>query len=293
MSFPAAPVWPGHAGPGEPLGQPGPGGPGWRPTLRRWGALLALAGLVLPGIEAGRAVPRRSDGTVVTGVWAAAKAAALPVTPTILLGEPWEAVVVEPAPPGAPAPWESAVLDPDGTPLPAPAPPAPADPAAPVAGSTVRPAPAPAAPAPKPAASNLVPPHREYLRKILVRYAQENGLPADLVMALAWKESSWRPTVVSSAGAIGVMQLMPATVDFASRRLLGLSYRLNPRDATANIRMATRFLRHLVDQTGGNYRRALIAYNQGITSLKIRGAYGDASAFADEVLALRAHFRQP
>src|SRR5436305_1625116 len=42
-------------------------------------------------------------------------------------------------------------------------------------------------------ADDLVPADREYLRPTLIRYAQANGIPADLVMALAWVESSWRP----------------------------------------------------------------------------------------------------
>ena len=285
VSFGSPGSWPGVARPGEPLGHPGPGGPGLRLTLRRWGALLALAGLTLPvAPEAGIVPPRRAEGGTVT-VDHAADPAAPAATAPLPLGEPWEATVVEPAPPAPPAPWEAALLEPDGTPLPT------SPPTAPTA-ATPRPEETPRA-APASVTPNLVPPSREHLRKTLVRYAQENGLPADLVMALAWKESSWRTGVVSSAGAVGVMQLMPNTVDFASRQLLGLSYRLNPRDAVANIRMGTRFLRHLVDQSGGNHRRALIAYNQGLTSLKARGAYADASSFADTVLALRAHFRRP
>ena len=194
--------------------------------------------------------------------------------------------MVEPAlePPASPAPWLAAEVEPDGMPLPA-------------APATANP-PAPATPAPGETArggsgSRLVPPPREYLRRILVRYAQENGLPADLVMALAWRESSWRPGAVSGAGAVGVLQLMPVSIEFTSKKLLGLKYPLDPRDATANIRMGTRFLRYLVDRSGGSYRQALIAYNQGITALETKGSYAEAEGFADSVLALRSEFRQP
>jgi len=112
-------------------------------------------------------------------------------------------------------------------------------------------------------------------------------------MALAWRESSWRPKAVSAAGAIGVLQLMPATVEFTSKKLLGLKRNLDAGDATANIRMGTRFLRYLVDRKGGGYRQALVAYNQGITALETRGSYNEAEAFADSVLALRSQFRRP
>src|SRR5437870_578155 len=280
----AAPAWPGVATPGA-VGQPGaapPTGPGQQ--LRRWAALLALAGLALPGTAAARA-----SAMLAAGARNDLPAADAPVTPTgiadppLPLGDPWEEAVVEPAleAPAAPAPWQAAEVEPDGMPLPA----APA-----TAGSPPTTPPAPGETARGGSASPLVPPEREYLRRTLVRYAQENGLPADLVMALAWRESSWRPKAVSAAGAIGVLQLMPATVEFTSKKLLGLRRNLDPRDATANIRMGTRFLRYLVDRSGGSYRPALIAYNQGITALETKGSYSDAEGFADSVLALRSQF---
>src|SRR5439155_12658026 len=140
-------------------------------------------------------------------------------------------------------------------------------------------------------ATDLVPDDREYLRPILIRYAQANGLPADLVMALAWVESSWRRTAVSAVGAVGVMQLMPDTVEYVSKKLLGLRSNLDPLSATSNVRMGAKFVRHLLDQNHGNVRQALIAYNQGQTSLKTQGSYGAAERYADRVLALRPQFR--
>jgi soluble lytic murein transglycosylase-like protein len=225
---------------------------------------------------------------------AAAAAADAPVASTPLpLDEPWEAVVVEPAPPAPPAPWEAALLEPDGTPLPAgPAGEQVATPTtttAPAAEETARALGAAGSSTAVPAV--VVPTERAHLRRTLIRYAQENGLPADLVMAQAWVESSWRARVVSESGAVGVMQLMPATVEFVSRRLLGLAHHLDPRDPVANIRMGTRFLRHLVDRTGGDLRRGLLAYNQGLTSLRANGPYRQAERYADRVLALRPAFR--
>src|SRR5207253_151089 len=175
-----AAAWNGVAAPGE-IGRPGDLPVPVGQQLRRWGALLALAGKPLPT-----------------------------------------------APPPGPVPVHG-IPQPAGT--------------------------APAAPA----ANDLVPAEREYLRPILVRYAQENGLPADLVMALAWVESSWRRSVVSDVGAVGVMQLMPDTVDYVSKKLLGLRSDLDPKNATSNIRMGSKFLRHLLDQNDGNVRQALIA----------------------------------
>jgi soluble lytic murein transglycosylase-like protein len=180
--------------------------------------------------------------------------------------------------------WEAALVEPAPEPAPVPATTAPADTA-------------PTATAPDeharalPAGSALVPRSREHLRRWLVRYAEENHLPADLVMAQAWKESSWRAGAVSEDGATGVMQLMPVTVEYVSRKLLKLSHTLDPLDPAANIRMGTRLMRHLVDRFDGDYRQALMAYNQGVTSLLANGPYGEALAYADEIFGLRSEFR--
>ncbi len=56
-------------------------------------------------------------------------------------------------------------------------------------------------------------------------------------MALAWVESSWRKGAVSEVGAVGVMQLMPNTVKYTSKKLLGLKSNLDPRNPTSNVRM--------------------------------------------------------
>jgi soluble lytic murein transglycosylase-like protein len=256
MSFPAAPVWPGVAQPFDPLGQPGV--PTAGRTLRRWGALLALAGLALPGVQVGR--PEEPAPAAVSPAPAVTAAAEeLPVS--LLPGEGWEAALVEPVPPPAAAPAAAPAVTPEEQ-----------------ARSL-------------PPGSGLVPKGREHLRPWLVRYAGENDLPADLVMAQAWKESSWRATAVSEDGATGVLQLMPVTVEYVSRKLLKLKHNLDPLDPVANIRMGTRFMRHLVDRFDGDYRRALMAYNQGVTSLLAKGPYREATAYADAVFALRSQFQ--
>ncbi|HEV7686684.1 MAG TPA: transglycosylase SLT domain-containing protein [Acidimicrobiia bacterium] len=166
-----------------------------------------------------------------------------------------------------------------------PAVPAPAPSAAPPA-----PPPAPPAPPPTPPAAALVPPERLYLQPILERAAQQNGIPADLLLAQAWAESSWRIDAVSNVGAVGVLQLTPDTVDFVSKNLLHLDQNLDALDPAANARMATVYLRHLLEKTDGDLRRALMAYNQGLRSLYRDGPVPEAEAYADHVLALRPVF---
>ena len=80
------------------------------------------------------------------------------------------------------------------------------------------------------------------------------SLSPDLVEAVAWQESRLRGGVVSPAGAIGEMQLMPATA-----RALGV----DPWDTRANFRGGATYLGSLVHRYDGDLIRALAAYNAG------------------------------
>lgn len=135
-----------------------------------------------------------------------------------------------------------------------------------------------------------VPPSRAGLRPVFTEFARIAGVPADLAMGLAWQESGWQVHRVSSTGAVGVMQLMPATVDFVSRILLRQSANLDPHDPAANIRMGTRFLRYLLDRTGGDVDTALASYYQGLRSVRERGVFSATERFVANVKALRQRF---
>ena len=287
--------WDGVATPGQ-LGRPGDLPVPVGQQLRRWGALLALAGVALPGVSADRLAARRGAGPATVAVVEARQTDGTDPAPGMgaRSGLP-SGAAGDDAAPGAAAPWETGVVEADGKPLPTASPPGPVPvdgtPQVAVAATTTTTKSTTPKAATTARADDLVPADREYLRPILVRYAQENGLPADLVMALAWVESSWRRTAVSDVGAVGVMQLMPNTVEYTSKTLLGLRSNLDPRNATSNVRMGAKYLRHLLDQNRGNVRQALIAYNQGLTSLKVNGSYSVAERYADRVLALRPQFR--
>jgi LysM repeat protein len=136
----------------------------------------------------------------------------------------------------------------------------------------------------------VVPPDRAVLRSTFLRFSQLAGVPGDLAMALAWQESGWQRNKVSSTKAIGVMQLMPDTVDFVSTILLRIPARLDPRDPVANIRMGTRFLRYLLDANGGDVDRALASYYQGLRSVREHGMLDETRRFVANVKALRGRF---
>lgn len=132
----------------------------------------------------------------------------------------------------------------------------------------------------------VVPPDRAVLRTTFLRFSRLAGVPSDLAMALAWQESGWQRNKVSSTRAVGVMQLMPDTVDFVSTQLLRTAP-LNPWDPVANIRMGTRFLRYLLDSNGGSVDLALASYYQGLRSVKTYGLLDETRQFVANVKALR------
>ncbi|MDH4386800.1 MAG: lytic transglycosylase domain-containing protein [Caulobacter sp.] len=84
--------------------------------------------------------------------------------------------------------------------------------------------------------------------------AQRQALSPDLLEAVAWRESRFRQTAVSSAGAIGVMQLMPATArDLA----------VDPHDLDQNVHGGAAYLRRMLNRYDGDLVKALAAYNAG------------------------------
>ncbi|MCS7042021.1 MAG: lytic transglycosylase domain-containing protein [Bryobacteraceae bacterium] len=94
-------------------------------------------------------------------------------------------------------------------------------------------------------------------RQLVTEAALRHGLPPELVHAVAWAESGYRPDAVSPKGALGIMQLMPSTA-----ALLGA----DPRDPEQNADAGVRFLRELLLRYQGKpnpVRRALAAYNAG------------------------------
>jgi soluble lytic murein transglycosylase-like protein len=121
------------------------------------------------------------------------------------------------------------------------------------------------------------------------RWSAANAVPADLVMATTWLESGWQNQVVSSVGAYGIGQLMPATVRFVRTDLIGVES-LDPRVPEHNIRMSARYLRWLLERAGGDVRRALAGYYQGPASVSAVGALPGTVAYVDGVLALRSRF---
>ena len=121
-------------------------------------------------------------------------------------------------------------------------------------------------------------------------WANRYGVPPDLLKALAWYESGWQNNVVSSTGAVGVGQLEPWTSDFVAGVLLK-NPNLTPQKVDDNIRMSARFLRFLLDQTGGAAGLALAAYYQGLARTRQGKFFEDTKRYVAGISATRPHFR--
>jgi soluble lytic murein transglycosylase-like protein len=108
--------------------------------------------------------------------------------------------------------------------------------------------------------------------------ARRTGLPPALVESVARVESNLRPDAVSPKGALGVMQLMPAT----ARELAA-----DPHDTAQNIDAGARLLRDLLIKYDGDVVKALSAYNAGSGAVdRYRGMppYAETQDYVDKVI---------
>ena len=102
---------------------------------------------------------------------------------------------------------------------------------------------------------------REF-EEYVTKYSNEFDVPEALVYAVIRAESSFDPNARSGVGAIGLMQLMPDTLDWLSRLLDEEAPTGDIADPETNIKYGTFYLRHLYDRFD-NWETALAAYNAG------------------------------
>ena len=102
--------------------------------------------------------------------------------------------------------------------------------------------------------------HPQRYGELFSQAAADTGVDPALLQAVARQESRFTAGVESPVGAVGLMQLMPATAsDLAGRRLEGASLR----DPALNTRLGARYLRQLLEQWQGNPLLAVASYNAG------------------------------
>lgn len=100
---------------------------------------------------------------------------------------------------------------------------------------------------------------------LVLEVGKENALDPYLILAVARQESTFRPGLVSSAGAVGLMQVMPGTAELLAKgdpeiprdAADGLEYPLN------SLRLGAHYLHHMLDGSQGNIAYALASYNAG------------------------------
>jgi LysM repeat protein len=162
-----------------------------------------------------------------------------------------------------------------------------ADPTFVVAGSRLV-LPAPGEPVPQGPPELRARPDRLRLAPRFDHWARAYEVPADLMKAMAWYESGWQNDVVSVTGAQGIGQLMPATVEFINQRLLHAT--LDPAHPDDNINMSTRFMRFMLDSTGGRVDLALAAYYQGLTPTLAGKILDETKKYVAGVLSFQPTF---
>lgn len=123
---------------------------------------------------------------------------------------------------------------------------------------------------------------------LIEQVARAHGWNPAFVKALAWQESGWSNRVVSSAGARGIMQVMPDTGRFVSQQLAGRTLDLD--DPADNVLAGVLFLDHLHALTGGDTEQILAGYFQGLASVRANGVYPSTAQYTANVLALRDRF---
>lgn len=101
-------------------------------------------------------------------------------------------------------------------------------------------------------------------------HSRRHGVSADLVRAVIQVESAFNPTAVSSKGAMGLMQLMPATA-------IELGVR-DPFEPEQNIRGGVAYLKRLLDRYDQKVELALAAYNAGMGNVD---KYDDVPPFEE------------
>ena len=118
--------------------------------------------------------------------------------------------------------------------------------------------------------------------------ASQHGVSPSLAAAIAWQESGFNNGMVSSANARGVMQVMPGTWDYVESNLAGR--RLDAGSATDNVHAGVLYLKHLLEQTGGDETTAIAGYYQGLGAVRSRGLFDDTQQYVANVQALRSRF---
>lgn len=102
---------------------------------------------------------------------------------------------------------------------------------------------------------NVMPTEKSHIKQLISKISKKHGVDEKLVNAVIKQESGYNPKAKSSAGAQGLMQLMPATA-----KAMGVSDPYNP---VQNVEGGVKYLKSMMDRYNNNVVLALAAYNAG------------------------------
>jgi soluble lytic murein transglycosylase-like protein len=133
-------------------------------------------------------------------------------------------------------------------------------------------------------ASSVNPAEYEQLIK---NCSEKYGVNQSLVKAVIHAESGYNANAVSSKGASGLMQLMPATA-----KSLNVADRFNPKD---NVDGGVKYLRFLLDTFRGDVSLAVAAYNAGLNNVAKYGGippYNETRTYVNRVLSYMKSYQE-
>lgn len=130
-------------------------------------------------------------------------------------------------------------------------------------------------------------PTRGQMRTLIISISKRYGVDPEVALAISWQESGWKQRVVSPANAVGAMQVIPSTGQFASSivgRRLDL---LKPQDnVTAGVVLLSRLT------AAAKLDIAVAGYYQGLGGVRRNGMYPDTKLYVKNVLRLKAQLEK-
>ena len=139
-------------------------------------------------------------------------------------------------------------------------------------------------------------PNYQAVQGTLTQASLSYGVDYELLKAVVVAESAFNPGAVSHKGAVGLMQIMPATASrYGVQSEPGLSVASKLTDPELNIRTGTRYLADLLRLFGGQTELAVAAYNAGEKAVIRNGysipPYRETLAYVPAVLKLQKKYR--
>ena len=152
--------------------------------------------------------------------------------------------------------------------------------------------------APKLIAFFEISPSYKQVKHHLREASKAQGIDYELLKALIATESGFDPRAVSAKGAVGLMQVMPATAErygVTGDEKMALAKKLT--DPRTNIKTGTRYLRYLIDLFPGQLELALAAYNAGEGAVQRAGNkvpnFRETQNYVKTVMQLYAMLKPP